>query len=228
MKLVREYSPKLWQYRLLKLLSAVLIIAGLAVLIYPRATVMYQNYKEKKLLEGWQQSMALLAEPAQSTSEGDELKPQLGIEALQASDEVAALGSKDVVAVLEIDKIGLKSPVLRGTTKQNLGVALTTIEPTGTVGLVGNVAIAGHNNFDYGRHFNRLDELERGDEITITDLTQSYTYVVIEKLVLKPDETAVLRQSNTQSLLTLVTCTPRETAAARLIVRAELKPKKAE
>ncbi|MEG1429802.1 MAG: hypothetical protein RSC64_08405, partial [Hydrogenoanaerobacterium sp.] len=94
MKLVREYSPKLWQYRLLKLLSAVLIIAGLAVLIYPRATVMYQNYKEKKLLEGWQQSMALLAEPAQSTSEGDELKPQLGTEALQASDEVAALGSK--------------------------------------------------------------------------------------------------------------------------------------
>lgn len=216
MKLVSDKSPRTTQYKIARVLSVALILAGLAVLAYPRGKIMCDNYREASIVRGWENSMALLAQNPQGQAAPS------SPEELEAADEALAMNSDAFIGIMEIDKINLKSPILRGTSKDNLDVALTTIEPTGAAGAVGNMAVAGHNNFDYGRHFNRLDELAAGDIITVKSLTDSCDYVVTEKLYLNPDETEVLRQSTTEALLTLVTCYPRDTAKQRLIVKAKL------
>ena len=203
--------------RLLNIIATTVIVLGLGLLCYPQARVVYYNYKEAKLIEGWQQSLQLLAE----SPIGDVTLPDDNDTSAQA-EGTAALNSADMVGMLQIDKIGLISPVLRGTTKENLNIALATIEPTGTAGEVGNYAIAGHNSLNYGRHFNRLDELKKGDSIVLNDLLHKYTYTVTEKLYVQPDKVDVLYPSGAKALLTLVTCHPRETAKQRLIIRAEL------
>ena len=58
-------------------------------------------------------------------------------------------------------------------------------------GEAGNASIAGHRT-TYGAPFNRLDELEAGDEILVTTAQGSFTYEVREQLIVSPDQVEVL------------------------------------
>ena len=69
---------------------------------------------------------------------------------------------------LSIPTIELNAPVLPKTTKEYLNIALTQIKENQVPGQ-GNFTIAGHNSSVYGRHFNRLHEVNIGDEIQLID-----------------------------------------------------------
>ena len=101
-------------------------------------------------------------------------------------------------------------------------------------GTVGNVGIAGHRT-TYGRPFNRLDELEVGDEIWLLTPVGDHRYVVtarprtatasrrrpVPPASPTPATGASSRPSD-DALLTLTTCHPKGSAAQRLVVRASL------
>lgn len=152
----------------------------------------------------------------------------LAMQALESSEErVPSLNPKQRAKLegairLDIPSIGLSGPVLETTTAENLDVALTKVDASMRPG-EGNLAIAGHRSFVPGRLFNRLPDVEPGDVVTITDPADgtTYRYVVEEEWVVKPEDVSVLEPTETPSL-TLITCTPIETAEDRHIVRATL------
>jgi sortase A len=77
---------------------------------------------------------------------------------------------------------------------------------------VANVYIAGHRVGYPGTESNLvfwdLNELEKGDEIFLTDADgKRYTYEVFAKRVISPDTTSVLRPMRGKNIVSLQTCT---------------------
>lgn len=87
-------------------------------------------------------------------------------------------------------------------------------------GQPGNAVISGHRT-TYGAPFFYLDELEPGDEIHVDTLIGTHTYQVREILVVEPTDVWVT-DPRSGAWLTLTTCTPRYSAAQRLIIVAEM------
>lgn len=70
--------------------------------------------------------------------------------------------------------------------------------------------------------FFRLNELNRGDEITLEDsLGRGYTYRITEQLVVAPEDVQVMGSVVDKSVISLQTCTLPD-YSERLIVRGEM------
>jgi sortase A len=95
-------------------------------------------------------------------------------------------------------------------------------------GEAGNVVMSGHNNI-LGSVFRELDQLKRGDEMTVQVGGVAYAYVVDEVLIL-PEKHASdkQRKANVKYIqetpdarLTLVSCWPRDDNTHRIVVIAK-------
>jgi sortase A len=82
----------------------------------------------------------------------------------------------------------------------------------------GNVAISGHRT-TFLHPFWSLDRVGPGDLITLETANGRFVYRVVWQRVISPDATWVTAPTAVPSL-TLTTCTPRFSAARRLVVRA--------
>ena len=95
---------------------------------------------------------------------------------------------------------------------------------------VANVYIAGHRVGYPGTKSNLvfwdLDKLEKGDEIFLTDADGTrYTYEVFEKRVISPNTVSIMRPTKGKNIISLQTCTLPD-YSHRLIVQGELKGEK--
>jgi sortase A len=126
----------------------------------------------------------------------------------------------DALALLKIPKIDMDVVVIEGTNLRDLkkgpGHYRDTAYPWEDDG---KVAIAGHRT-TYGAPFWSLDRLRRGDRITLATEFGTYDYQVTRTREVVPTETTILQQTKDPTLV-LTTCTPRFSAARRLIVFAE-------
>ena len=113
-------------------------------------------------------------------------------------------------------------PIVEGTTEANLSVGIGHIPGTAGLGKPGNSALAGHRNYTFGRFFSRLDELKKGDKVILVTKTDTYTYIVYDKLVVLPTNVSVLNYKEKDNIITLITCTPMNKSTHRLIVHARL------
>lgn len=130
--------------------------------------------------------------------------------------------SNRIEGIIKIDKIDLEVPILTGATAKNMAISVTSIDNTGIPGKYGNYCIAGHRSRTYGRNFNRLDEVDVGDEIVIKTRAERYQYTVTEKLYVNPDDVWVLESNQKIKEITLVTCHPFGESTQRLIIKGIL------
>ncbi len=99
-------------------------------------------------------------------------------------------------------------------------------------GQAGNAAIAGHRT-TYKAPFNRIDELQPGDKITITTLQGTFTYEVMPQAgsdpsappsghrIVSPSAVEILDDKG-DNRLTLMACNPKYSASQRIVVEAKL------
>lgn len=224
-----------------------LICAGLLVMLFPFGREWYRDWRQEQLLQEAEQSFALADQEAQAQAVRAyrDLSRLLEQEA-QSEDN----GSTDItvspdspdspvseptatpasvsppVAIIHISKINLRLPVLEGATQENMKAAAAHMTETTPVGEVGNAAIAAHRARTKGRLFNRLNELESGDEIVVETKAGKMTYTVFQVSRVAPSDTSVLRRNKVDSVLTLITCDPVVDPVYRLIVQAKLNPVK--
>jgi sortase A len=119
-----------------------------------------------------------------------------------------------------IPKIGVNKAIVEGTGTADLREGPGHYSGTPLPGEAGNAAIAGHRT-TYGAPFYRLNELGSGDLITVTTPQGSFRYVVNKSMDVDPSDVSVIDPTTTNQL-TLTTCTPRYSAAQRLVVQAAL------
>jgi sortase A len=124
------------------------------------------------------------------------------------------------VAILSIPRIGVNVAIVEGVGVEDLKKGPGHYPNTPLPGQPGNTAIAGHRT-TYGHPFYNLNELQAGDEIDIATHTGTYRYSVLSQQDVSPTDTAVVAPT-TDNRLTLTTCTPRFSAAKRLVLTAKL------
>src|SRR5439155_24353366 len=126
----------------------------------------------------------------------------------------------EAIAILEIPKLGVERAVVEGVGVPDLKKGPGHYPGTAAPGQPGNVGIAGHRT-TYGAPFNRIDELGPNDPIYVVTRQGQFRYEVIETKIVSPKDVSVL-DATPDNRLTLTTCTPKYSAAQRLIVVARL------
>jgi sortase A len=128
-------------------------------------------------------------------------------------------GGDSALGRIEISAIGLDTMIMEGIDAKTLRRAVGHIPGTPLPGQRGNIVIAGHRD----TFFRPLRNIHKDDEITLTTLAGSYRYRVDWIKVVGPEDTAVLDNSDAETL-TLVTCYPFYfvgPAPKRFVVRAQ-------
>ncbi|MNI28867.1 Sortase family protein [compost metagenome] len=203
-----------------------LILLGLLIVLAPKLMEWKADYEQAQLLKDVEQFESsqepVNTEMKKSYEQVSQLLEQGEEEDSNPMDSMEAVDGEAPIAVIEIDKIDLKLPVLEGATKANMRHAATHMTETAPIGQIGNAAIAAHRARKEGRLFNRLNEVEPGDEIKISTKQEKYTYKVIKISVVEPTDISVLNSKDDEKWLTLITCTPLNKSTHRLIVHAEL------
>jgi sortase A len=122
------------------------------------------------------------------------------------------------IGLIRIPRIGLDMAFVQGANWWTLQRGPGHYRRTPLPGQSGNVAIAGHRT-TFLHPFWSLDRLERGDVIELQTEAGLFTYRVVWQRVVPPGSWWVIAPTARPSL-TLTTCTPRFSAADRLVVRA--------
>lgn len=122
------------------------------------------------------------------------------------------------IGLILVPDIDLELPILYGLDADNLAVGAGTMRPTQQMGK-GNYALAGHYTQSPTSLFGPLHEIETGMHVYVTDLTDTYEYVVTSLETVPPTRIDVL-DDTTEATITLVTCT--FDATERLIVKGRL------
>ncbi|HUR50788.1 MAG TPA: class E sortase [Mycobacteriales bacterium] len=192
--------------RALSVLFVMLMVSGLAMFAYPVATDAYSRYQQGKL------------------------NSQFGGERLEQSYAEGKFAEGSVLTRLRIPKLKLDVLVVEGTSATALRAGAGHYVGSPLPGEPGNVAIAGHRT-TFGRPFNHLDEMKKGDEVLLETPFKIFHYVVVPPFEghknpwpVSPSGTRVLDSIPGKSLLTLTTCHPKGSARQRLILRLELNP----
>lgn len=132
------------------------------------------------------------------------------------------LFQNNVIAIVNVPNVDIRYPVVEGTSADILKKALGHFEGTALPGEVGNFCVAGHRNSSYARYFNRLDEVNVGDEIIVETRTNKYTYIVTKTFKIHENQTEVLNQTE-EKKITLITCTNGYKPKYRIVVQGLLK-----
>lgn len=128
----------------------------------------------------------------------------------------------EATARIQAPAIGLDKIVVEGVSLDDLKKGPGHYPETPLPGQEGNAAIAGHRT-TYGAPFNRLDELQQGDEITVTTVQGEFTYVVKATHIVSPSDVHVLEDKG-DNRLTMTACHPKYSARQRIVVVSELAP----
>lgn len=229
----------------MKHLAKLLIIVGILLLLLPEIGSIYIKYEQRKMYQAYLENLSQMEDAMQTMNEtlasgeeavGAEIEQEVegGIsegtqEEVQEEEVIESLPTAtqtpnglEVIGIVSIPKIDIDLMFVEGVTKQALKFAVGHMPGTGMPGEVGNCAIAGHRSYTFGEYFNRLDEVEVGDEIQITMGKETYTYKVYESFLVEPTEVWVTGPIENKKIVTLITCHPVVKATHRLIVRGEL------
>jgi sortase A len=134
------------------------------------------------------------------------------------SEEDAAIFSEgDVIAILEIASLGIRYPVVEGVSADALNTAIGHLPETAGIGQSGNCVLAGHNGSRHGEFFTHLNEIKKGDEVTLMNVDgEVLDYEVTDFYVVGPYDNSIKNQDEKEEL-TLFTCA--EKGSKRFVVK---------
>lgn len=136
----------------------------------------------------------------------------------------------DAFAIVRIPRFGASfaRPLYEGTTRDVLQRGVGHYVGTAMPGEVGNFAMAGHRT-TYGKPFNRIAELKKGDAILVETQDSWFVYRVTGHEIVPPNQVSVLLpvpdepgEQPTQATLTMTSCHPEFSARERFVVHAAL------
>ena len=138
-------------------------------------------------------------------------------EASGRSEDAAIFAEGDVIAILEIEAIDIRYPVVEGCSSSILNKAIGHMSETGRIGEKGNCVLCGHNGSRYGEFFTHLNKVVPGDTVTLLDRAGVlHKYEVTETFVVGPYDNSIRTQGEEEEL-TLFTCA--EKGTKRFVVK---------
>ena len=125
--------------------------------------------------------------------------------------------NENIIGTLEIAELGVIAPIQEGTSKEILKVAIGHFSESSL--WEGNVALASHNRSIYAHYFEKINELQIGDEILYKTKMGTRKYVVYENKEIDSTDWSVIENTK-DNILTLITCV-KNNSDKRLCIRAK-------
>ena len=232
---------KVLRERFLTWLPLVLVLVGVAVLLYPVMATQHNNDEQQRLADMYTATVnaagpdTIAAKRASAEAYNNSLEsapildPWLESQRPDTPQYQAYLHELDidpVMARIAIPSIHVSLPVYHGTETRTLadgvGHLFGTSLPIG--GSSTHAVLTGHTGLPTATMFDNLTRLRKGDAFYISSLGQTLKYEVTEITVVKPEETDSLRKVPGRDLVTLITCTPYGVNSHRLLVTGERVP----
>ena len=187
------------KYKIYKIIIVILFIIAIILL----GSIIYK-YQQGQANE--KESKKVLEEFEQQQDNNEKNNENLQDNASEENDskentKIKMYGYEDI-GKIKIHKIGIEYPILRietsnpEKTKEPLKFSVVRYWG-GEVNQLGNLSIAGHNNYD-GTMFGETKNLEVGDNVELKDLNnQTITYQIYHKFVTNPKEYLIEGQNKT-------------------------------
>lgn len=215
--------------RVLSILSVALVTAGAVILADAAATLAWKEPVSTLYGELQQRAAAgeledLESSFAEVTLAGDAAGPQrprakMARLARTFSKRLPRL-SGEGIGRLKIPQIDLDWVMVEGTTQPTLRKGPGRYPRTGLPGSGRTIGIAGHRT-TYGAPFKRINELERGDEVTVKMPYGRLRYKVTKAKIVEPTRVEVVRDVGRERDV-LTACHPLYSADKRIVLFARL------
>ena len=232
---------KILRERFLTWLPLVLVLVGVAVLLYPVMATQHNNDEQQRLAKMYTATVnsagpeTIAKERASAETYNNNLEsapildPWLELQRPDTPQYQAYLHEMDidpVMARIVIPSIHVSLPIYHGTDSRTLtegvGHLFGTSLPIG--GPSTHAVLTGHTGLSTATMFDNLNQLKKGDVFYVSSLGQTLKYEVNDITVVKPEETDSLRKVPGRDLVTLITCTPYGVNSHRLLVTGERVP----
>jgi len=172
---------------LIRVISSVMIMAGLAALAYVTYVTVSARY-----FQDTEAAKFSISAKTQAVSPAPKIDRRRRI-----------VVDGDVIGMLEIDSVGLRAVVVQGDSSNVLRRAVGHVPGTPLPGEPGNVALAAHRD----TIFRPLRKIKAGDLVDLRTETSVIQYRVRSIQIVPPSDVGVL-ESRGRDELTLITCYP--------------------
>lgn len=233
----------MWLNRILGGLGRTLIFAGIVLLLFVAfqlwGTALSESADQEELTQEFGDALLTEAQTEDlGSDDGEGISAETIKETLKEVDPADTEGfivpeEGSPGGFIEIPKIALRSKAfVEGVAKADLQRGPGHYPGTPFPGQPGNSGIAGHRS-TYGAPFNRLDELEPGDDVVMYTPQGEFTYKVVAPpdglgierglgwYTVAPNDVTVLEDFG-DNRITLTACHPKYSAKQRIIVHAVL------
>lgn len=220
-------------------LPALLFLAGLAVLLYPSFSDLWNQRRQESMIGTYVETVAQLTKEDHSALRQAAQEYNAGLDGTFHDAFIAdRIGQDDpywslldpdgsgVMGYIEIPKISVRLPVYHGTgedaLQRGIGHLAGTSLPVGGAGT--HCVLSGHRGLPTALLFTDLDRLISGDRFYLHVLDETLAYEVDRIAVVEPTEVSDLLPESGADYVTLVTCTPYGVNTHRLLVRGHRVP----
>lgn len=231
--------------RMMTILACILLIAGIGLFSYPYVAQWDYDRSTTQLIHDFQEQVQTAAGKKPASTASPETVPgyledlytamqkynreiyetgQSGFKDAYsyepASFDLTQYGFKEnMVGYIEIPKMKITLPIYLGATKENMKLGAVHLTETSLPigGEDTNCVIAAHRGSRTAM-FRDIHDLERGDEVYITNPWQTLIYRVSEIKIIYPHEIQEVKIQHKKDLLTLFTCHPLRSNAQRYVV----------
>lgn len=224
------------------LVPVVLILFGIAVMLYPVAATFWNDYAQSRFALEYADDVqrtdpqTLDTDLARAHAYNAALSPQALLDPWTASstsgeatqdnaayaDYQSQLNRFDAMARLRIPSIGVDLPVLHGTDDATLargvGHLYGSTLPVGGEGT--HAVLTAHSGLADATLFDALPQMQVGDVFYVDVYGETLAYQVDQRHVVLPEDLSALTREPGADRITLVTCTPRAVNTHRLLVQA--------
>ncbi len=209
----------------LRFVASVMMVSGVLMVGDAGATLAWQE-PISALIAGRQQSALdddLDEAKGLATKDLEELEPIGDLE--RRLEELAARQARrseagGAIGRVELPTLDRSYAVVEGTDTESLRKGPGHYPGTPLPGQHGTVAVAGHRT-TYGAPFRTVDDLRRGDPLTMAMPYGRFEYEVERTQIVSPTQTSVTRRVDHDQLI-LSACHPLYSAEKRIIVFARL------
>lgn len=222
--------------KILPILATIILIAAVGIFLYPTVSQWINEMLSESAIMQYNDTVdtlsvedkaALLAE-AEEYNRGlnEVVSDSFSSEAFEGDERynnILNITENGQIGTINIPSIDCRLPIYHGSSEDMLSKG--AVHLAGTAFPIGGSStrsvISAHTAFPGKIFFDRLSEVEIGNEFSVTVLGDTLYYRVIDVNVVLPDETEYLVPEKGKDLITLVTCTPYSVNSHRLLVTGE-------
>ena len=216
---------------LFSILIVAMFIIGLSVLLYPAISEYINSKHASRVIASYNDVLSTsddrkiesIFNAASDYNSRLRDKPHAFFDPsiISGYDETLDITQTGIMGYIDIDKINVELPIYHGVEKEVLQVGIGHLPGTSLPvgGESTHSVLSGHRGLPSAKLFTDLDDIEIGDEFTITILNRLLTYKVDQIVTVLPEETDQLQIVPGKDYCTLMTCTPYGINTHRLLVR---------